>query len=546
MALAVLALAGVAVLGVPAVASAEWVRVTPETPSSKGWYEDPSTGNRQLWDKAGKLVKEWSPEEWKSWKGEIDAYASGAAENDQKISNLAQDMVNNTASGTGGSVSESAATDAATVLTKAREAGPSLDSEVTQGLDLMSEQGGALDAGVFADSAVAAPLALGAAAFTVGWGIGSGIYQLFQIPKEEWPYTEPEGTTKITSPNPENCKLIVAEAMPSGLSEIEGNEWHPAHFVENGGLGIYTEGKYSSYSGENLLVKDPEGKTVTNTAWACGPVGESSMIKYTIKEGYGAGDKVVRTVWAAGFVCAVSTVFATECAKPIGKAQLEMPAVYKQGELPGNHPVIQGVPQVGLTPSQEAENKAHGLPSKPQLPKTYAHPHAKPKLRDQQYEELTPGPGFQPDETVKEPANKEAEHTEPDFTESPQLKYWNENAPLQKEAAKEAPSEASGKAGAPPEIPSIKFPEVETPCNKFPFGIPCWLVARLAEFATSERTPKFEPEIDGFKMVIDFGRADELMEIVRAVELVLGVITGVLLFGRFASSPTGSSAGSDD
>jgi hypothetical protein len=102
------------------------------------------------------------------------------------------------------------------------------------------------------------------------------------------------------------------------------------------------------------------------------------------------------------------------------------------------------------------------------------------------------------------------------------------------------PGEPSG-GGSGPTVPAIKFPEIATPCTKFPFGIPCWLVARLGEFVTSVKTPKFEPTIDGVKMVIDFSRANALMEIVRAVELVLGTIGAVLLFGRFASSPTGSS-----
>ncbi len=104
--------------------------------------------------------------------------------------------------------------------------------------------------------------------------------------------------------------------------------------------------------------------------------------------------------------------------------------------------------------------------------------------------------------------------------------------------------EGGGESGGPT-IPAIKWPSLPTPCNRFPFGIPCWLVERLGEFATSEETPRFEAHIDGKVMVIDFKVADKLMEIVRGVELVLGIIGAVLLFGRFASSSTGSSGGGD-
>jgi hypothetical protein len=114
----------------------------------------------------------------------------------------------------------------------------------------------------------------------------------------------------------------------------------------------------------------------------------------------------------------------------------------------------------------------------------------------------------------------------------------------QNPATASTPPEGGG--GSEPSIPRIKFPEISTPCTKFPFGIPCWLVSRLLEFSATGKAPKTTAVIDGKNMVIDLSHAEVLMEIVRGAELVLGTIAAVLLFGRFASSKTGSSGGGDD
>jgi hypothetical protein len=108
------------------------------------------------------------------------------------------------------------------------------------------------------------------------------------------------------------------------------------------------------------------------------------------------------------------------------------------------------------------------------------------------------------------------------------------------------PAEPGGGPSGPT-IPAIKFLEVPTPCNKFPFGVPCWLAQRMIEMATSTKAPKFSIPLEGHVMKVNFDEADKEMEIVRAVEAVLGTIGVILMFGAFASSSAGSSgAGGDD
>jgi hypothetical protein len=109
-----------------------------------------------------------------------------------------------------------------------------------------------------------------------------------------------------------------------------------------------------------------------------------------------------------------------------------------------------------------------------------------------------------------------------------------------------APAPEGGGGISGPTIPPLKFLEVPTPCDKFPFGVPCWLAARMIEMATSTRAPKFGIPLEGHVMHVNFEEADKEMEIVRAVEAVLGTIGVVLMFGAFASSSAGSSGGGGD
>jgi hypothetical protein len=53
----------------------------------------------------------------------------------------------------------------------------------------------------------------------------------------------------------------------------------------------------------------------------------------------------------------------------------------------------------------------------------------------------------------------------------------------------------------------IKFPNLSTPCNVFPFGVPCWIVAQLQQFDAAPAAPEFSIYTGplGGTMTIDLG-----------------------------------------
>lgn len=93
--------------------------------------------------------------------------------------------------------------------------------------------------------------------------------------------------------------------------------------------------------------------------------------------------------------------------------------------------------------------------------------------------------------------------------------------------------------------PGIKFPELRTPCNVFPFGVPCWFAEQVDSFVATRRPPEASVTfpIVNATMHLKFSEVEGTMEIVRLVEGVVSCIGIVLLFGRFASSSAGSSDG---
>jgi hypothetical protein len=122
------------------------------------------------------------------------------------------------------------------------------------------------------------------------------------------------------------------------------------------------------------------------------------------------------------------------------------------------------------------------------------------------------------------------------------------------------PAEPPG-GGAPgaPDLPGISVPSAATPCDVFPFGLPCWLVGQLGAFASVGATaPSFSVGMpaavcsDGCDVDVDldhpFGAdLSGVMAIVRPVVLVMSFIGLMIWIAGFGlGGSTGGGGGSEE
>lgn len=90
------------------------------------------------------------------------------------------------------------------------------------------------------------------------------------------------------------------------------------------------------------------------------------------------------------------------------------------------------------------------------------------------------------------------------------------------------PGETGGKQ-AGPSVPEIKWPHVATPCNVFPFGVPCWFADMMKSLILPMEAPKFSFEILGKPVVINLAAGESGAEIIRPA-LVFVSLAGILFF----------------
>jgi hypothetical protein len=112
------------------------------------------------------------------------------------------------------------------------------------------------------------------------------------------------------------------------------------------------------------------------------------------------------------------------------------------------------------------------------------------------------------------------------------------------------PPGAGGLPFDPPGLPDVVFPKVPTPCNVFPFGVPCWLVHQLESLRASAAAPSFTinlPSMGGHGQTLNvdlgnmFGASTEtVIEIVRPLFLFTAFL-GFMLFlaGRSSHGESG-------
>jgi hypothetical protein len=117
---------------------------------------------------------------------------------------------------------------------------------------------------------------------------------------------------------------------------------------------------------------------------------------------------------------------------------------------------------------------------------------------------------------------------------------------------------ATGAAPVGPTAPGITIPTASTPCNIFPFGIPCWMVNQLSSLASvSPQAPSFSFNVpyDSSTWNINLGSVfgvdtSSIMAIVRPVLLFMSAIGLMVWLGSAAlggsfhgsSAPAGGSA----
>jgi hypothetical protein len=120
-----------------------------------------------------------------------------------------------------------------------------------------------------------------------------------------------------------------------------------------------------------------------------------------------------------------------------------------------------------------------------------------------------------------------------------------------------APTVGAG-VGAPavPSPPGVHVPGAPTPCNIFPFGIPCWLVTQMGSFVSTVATPPHfdftTPGLLGHQQLdinLDHPFGADLstpMSIIRIVLLVLSVVGLVMWLGGMAMGGSTGGGGSQE
>jgi hypothetical protein len=94
--------------------------------------------------------------------------------------------------------------------------------------------------------------------------------------------------------------------------------------------------------------------------------------------------------------------------------------------------------------------------------------------------------------------------------------------------------------------PELKPPHLNILCEKFPFGVPCWLIAEINSWSSTGSAPELGLEdftVKGKKITggkFDFARLEPVMEKIRPFEIAFSTIGLVILFYSFA---TGGNAG---
>ena len=114
-----------------------------------------------------------------------------------------------------------------------------------------------------------------------------------------------------------------------------------------------------------------------------------------------------------------------------------------------------------------------------------------------------------------------------------------------------APGTITGSPPTAPGLPGLVMPAVTTPCNVFPFGLPCWLVNQIGQFASGTSSPpafsiSTPSLLGGGNLTVDLNHpfgADlsGIMAIVRPVLLLLATIG---IFVWLAGMAMGGSTGS--
>ena len=103
----------------------------------------------------------------------------------------------------------------------------------------------------------------------------------------------------------------------------------------------------------------------------------------------------------------------------------------------------------------------------------------------------------------------------------------------------------------------IEFPSIPTPCNVFPFGIPCWIVNQLGQFIASPVTPTFDVPVGAASGVlgsqvlhIDLGdvfglNTNVIMQYARPILLFMAFAGFLLWIGHWGSGSGGGGGGDE-
>jgi hypothetical protein len=106
--------------------------------------------------------------------------------------------------------------------------------------------------------------------------------------------------------------------------------------------------------------------------------------------------------------------------------------------------------------------------------------------------------------------------------------------------------EGGGLPFDPPGLPNVVFPSVPTPCDKFPFAVPCWFVDELKQLVVAGTAPKVTFHVLGDPLNLNLAFGEPLMEILRPLFAFFAVIGAVMFFHRHSGHAGGGSGGGEE
>lgn len=546
-------------------------------------------GYRILKNGAGETVRAWSPSQWGETQRELSEYAS--QESYATTSEWYASVEGVPGSGYEGSADKAIAEDAAEGVAKARALAPGDDVPAVEGLDFMSEAGGTL--GAAAGASALGVVTLGGPAFLLGVEIGNGFDSIFHLP--EWHPLETGEEEKVEEHgysifhDPTTGPLVTEKRVErelefGGFTETEkSHHLEPGYYINYGG---YSPGEGELKAGGiSKECRDFECKEVAEPPPPAPEGFEEFRIVTDVQSFWSEHEyhyNTIETIW--------QVKPEPECDAGIWEVETDLPTCLEAWHVPSPETLPPEVEKAntehGLAkrPSEEGEHHKKEVPLVPgpdvekffereRLPEELPHIFPREKEREEEGIEI---PESTPTETGIEFQKKLEElgfkstsvatlpDADTDRAVGPGITAYTSPGEHTRQKPsthvtveqnpEDAPAPEEPGVLAPPSLPGIHLPKLGVLCERFPFGVPCWVAGVIGKMVAAKEAPELgvgEWEIPFVHVTVpstkvNLAKLEPLMEVVRPLLLFFITVGLVIRFFRLATGKSASGSVFDE